>query len=172
MFSTYYNFSLPLFHSSPFSSPRQQRTPPLSLHSFSSLSFPISSPPLPSLPSGRAIHARPAGRCGSSTAGRRGSSVRDIHARGARPRACRSPPTLPLPSMLLPLLAPTLAPLRPFPLLPLALLPYRSAVAAGTASSRRAWQRRERRARRRRQWQVRRRRERRDPARCHANRPL
>ena len=49
VFSTYFNFSLPLFHSSPFSSPLPQRTPPLSLHSFSSLSFPISSP-LPSSP--------------------------------------------------------------------------------------------------------------------------
>ena len=108
--------SPPLSHSarrpSPFipSPPSHSPSPPLS-------------PPLPSLPSGGEIHVRPAGRRGSSTAGLRGSSVRDIHAReldhghrgsstaagaGAR-RGCdrggrrtgRSPPTLPLPSLLL-----------------------------------------------------------------------
>ena len=108
--------SPPLSHSarrpSPFipSPPSHSPSPPLS-------------PPLPSLPSGGEIHARPAGRRGSSTAGRRGSSVWDIHAReldhghrgsstaagaGARRgrdrggrHTGRSPPTLPLPSLLL-----------------------------------------------------------------------
>ena len=156
--------SPPLFHSarrpSPFipSPPSHSPSPPLS-------------PPLPSLPSGGEIHARPAGRRGSSTAGLRGSSVRDIHAReldhghrgSSTAAGARAIPRRPFPFPLcsFPLLAPTLAPLRPFPLLRLALLPYRSAAAAGTASSRRAWRRRERR-----------RRERRDSARCSANRPL
>jgi len=108
-------------------------------------------------------------RCGTST---RGSSTTAIAGARLRPAqelgaaataaaGARAVPRRPFPFPLcsFPLLAPTLAPLRPFPLLPLALLPYRSAAAAGTASSQRAWRHRERRARR-------------DPARCRANRPL
>ena len=108
MFSTYFNFSKPLFHSSPPGSlssshlsppfipppPKQHmaaRLPPPAHSARRPSPFipsppshspsPPLSPPLPSLPSGGEIHARPAGRRGSSTAGRRGSSVRDIHAR-------------------------------------------------------------------------------------------
>jgi len=128
VFSTYFNFSLPLFHSSPFSSPLPQRTPLLSLHSFSSLSFPISSP-LPSSPFSpqwrgdpraasrppRKLDRGPAWELGPGhprvgarprpsrelDCGRRRSSALAARSTPRRPSHRAPPPTLPLPSLLL-----------------------------------------------------------------------
>jgi len=153
VFSTYFNFSKHLFHSSPprlplFFSPlpslhptaaptahggsppaaSPQRTPPLSLHSFSSLSFPISSP-LPSSPFSpqwrgdpraasrppRELDRGPAWELGAGHPragarprpsreldyGRRRSSALAARSTPRRPSHRAPPPTLPLPSLLL-----------------------------------------------------------------------